>query len=54
MYSSKYTQGRFSYFVTVAETGNITKAAQVLHVSQPSLSQYLTQAKFIWSTYVLS
>lgn len=43
MYSSKYTQGRFSYFVTVAETGNITKAAQVLHVSQPSLSQYLTR-----------
>lgn len=43
MYTSKYTQGRFSYFVTVAEVGNITKAAQVLHVSQPSLSQYLTR-----------
>lgn len=43
MYSSSYTQGRFSYFITVAETGNITKAAQILHVSQPSLSQYLTR-----------
>lgn len=43
MYSNSYTQGRFSYFITVAETGNITKAAQVLRVSQPSLSQYLTR-----------
>lgn len=43
MYSNSYTQGRFSYFITVAETGNITKAAQALRVSQPSLSQYLTR-----------
>ena len=43
MYGNSYTQGRFSYFITVAETGNITKAAQVLHVSQPSLSQYLSR-----------
>jgi len=34
--------GRKVYFITVAETRNITKAAQILHVSQPSLSQYLT------------
>ena len=43
MRSNGYTQGRFSYFITVAETGTITKAARVLHVSQPSLSQYLTR-----------
>lgn len=35
--------GRKSYFITVVEAGNITKAAQLLRVSQPSLSQYLTR-----------
>ena len=35
--------GRIPYFITIAETGNITKAAQILRVSQPSLSQYLTR-----------
>ena len=35
--------GRVPYFITIAETGNITKAAQILRVSQPSLSQYLTR-----------
>lgn len=35
--------GRKSYFLTVANTQNITKAAQLLHVSQPSLSQYLNR-----------
>jgi len=34
---------RRSYFITVAETKNISKAAQILHVSQPSLSQYITR-----------
>lgn len=29
------------YFITIAETGNLTKAAEKLYVSQPSLSQYL-------------
>lgn len=35
--------GRKAYFLTVAKTQNITKAAQLLHVSQPSLSQYLNR-----------
>ncbi len=29
------------YFLTVAETGNISRAAEKLYVSQPSLSKYL-------------
>ena len=32
-----------TYFITVAETRNISKAAQILHVSQPSLSQYISR-----------
>ena len=32
-----------TYFITVAETKNISKAAQILHVSQPSLSQYISR-----------
>ena len=35
--------GRKAYFLTIAKTQNITKAAQLLHVSQPSLSQYLNR-----------
>lgn len=31
------------YFITIAEVGNITKAAEILYVSQPSLSQYITK-----------
>lgn len=34
---------RQSYFLTIAETQNLTKAAQVLHVSQPSLTQYVNR-----------
>lgn len=32
---------KLDYFITIAETGNLTKAAEILYVSQPSLSQYL-------------
>lgn len=32
---------KLDYFITIAETGNLTKAAEKLFVSQPSLSQYL-------------
>ena len=32
---------KLDYFITIAETGNLTKAAENLYVSQPSLSQYL-------------
>ena len=31
----------YDYFITIAETGSLTKAAERLYVSQPSLSQYL-------------
>ncbi len=34
---------RMSYFIAIAEIQNISKAAQELHVSQPSLSQYLNR-----------
>ncbi len=34
---------RKAYFITIAETRNITVAAQLLRVSQPSLSQYINR-----------
>lgn len=33
--------GNYEYFITIVECGNLTKAAEKLYVSQPSLSQYL-------------
>ena len=36
---------KLDYFITIAETGNLTKAAEILYVSQPSLSQYLKRLK---------
>ena len=35
--------GRRYYFITIAETLNITRAAEQLMVSQPSLTQYLNK-----------
>ena len=29
------------YFLTIAKTGNLNKAAQQLYVSQPALSKYI-------------
>lgn len=31
----------FKYFLTVAKVGNITKAAEILHITQPTLSRQL-------------
>ena len=31
----------YEYFLAIADSGSLTKAAEQLYVSQPSLSQYL-------------
>ena len=31
----------FEYFIAIAEEGSISKAAERLYISQPSLSKYL-------------
>lgn len=38
-----FSQGQLRYFVTVAEEGQITRAARKLHIAQPALSQALSQ-----------
>ena len=34
-----------TYYLKVAQVGNITRAAQQLHITQPTLSRQLTKLK---------
>jgi DNA-binding transcriptional LysR family regulator len=38
-----FKRGHLLYYVTVAEAGQITRAARRLHVAQPALSRAITQ-----------
>jgi LysR family nitrogen assimilation transcriptional regulator len=39
--SSSFDVRRLRYFITVAELGSLTRAAEALHISQPALSQHV-------------
>ena len=39
------TENELRYLLTIAEYGNITKAAQELFISQPSLSESLSKVE---------
>lgn len=38
-----FRRGQLEYFVTVADEGQITRAARTLHIAQPALSQAIAQ-----------
>lgn len=42
------------YFLTVAREESITRAAEVLHITQPTLSRQLTQLEEGWGRSCLS
>ena len=33
----------YDYFLTIVKTGSLTKAAEILYITQPSLSKYLSR-----------
>lgn len=42
------------YVCTLAELGNLTRAAERLYISQPALSIYITNLEKIWESHCLT